>query len=150
VLDRLAEMTKERMYIIQSNVIGGEYRDYVYKPDYQQYTEDSLLENPAYPKLIFVEDLYNGDATNWCFPNYNALAAMVRSAGLNIVGRPHPHIIVAEPETYLGKVVLENLVFPQHGKRGCLLYPGPQQYDAALWQDLIARSRKKTKNDETS
>jgi len=149
VLDRLAEMTKERIYI-QSNVIGGEDQDYVYKPDYQRYTEDSLLENPAYPKLIFVEDLYNGDATNWWFPNYNALAAMVRSAGLKIVDRPHPHIIVAEPETYLGKVVLEKLVFPQYGKRGHPLYPGPQQYDAALWQDLIARSRKKTKNDETS
>ena len=149
VLDRLAEMTKERIYI-QSNVLGGEDRDYVYKPDYQRYAEDSLLEDPAYPKLIFVEDLYNGDATNWWFPNYNAVSAMVRSAGLKIIDRPHPHIIVAEPETYLGKVVLDKLVFPRYGKKGHPLYPGPQQYDAALWQDLIARSRQKTKNDETS
>lgn len=144
VLDRLAEMTKQRIYI-QSNVIGGEDRNYVYKPDYQRYTEDSLLEDPAYPKLIFVEDLYNGDATNWWFPNYNALAAMVRSAGLKVVDRPHSHIIVAEPETYLGKVVLEKLVFPKYGKKGHSLYPGPQHYDSALWQDLIARSRVTTK-----
>jgi tRNA (mo5U34)-methyltransferase len=144
VLDRLAEMTQTRIYI-QSNVIGGEDRNYVYKPDYQRFAEDSLLEDPGYPKLMFVEDLYNGDATNWWFPNHNALSAMVRSAGLKIINRPHAHILVAEPEVYFGKVVLQKLVFPKYGKKGHPTFPGPQQYDERLWRDLIARSRSRIK-----
>ncbi len=140
VLDRLAEMTKERIFI-QSNIIGAEQEDYTQKQDYDRASDDSLLENPAFPKLVFVENLYNGDPTNWWLPNYNALAAMVRSAGLKILDRPHPHVIIAEPETYFGKTVYPKMVFPRYGKKGQALFPGPQKYDAELWAELIKRSR---------
>jgi tRNA (mo5U34)-methyltransferase len=30
------------------------------------------LDDPAYPKLMFVENLYNGDVTNWWIPNHAA------------------------------------------------------------------------------
>lgn len=141
VLDRLAEMTRERIYI-QSFIIGGETDGYTEKANYERSLDDPLLEDPAYPKLMFVENLYNGDATNWWIPNYTALAALVRSAGLRIIDRPHPQIIVAEPETHFGKVVYSKLVFPKYGKKGGALYPGAQQYEAELWKELIRRSRR--------
>jgi tRNA (mo5U34)-methyltransferase len=140
VLDRLAEMTKHRIYI-QSNIIGTEADTYQNKPDYERFVDDSILDDQAFPKLMFVENLYNGDATNWWIPNYAALAALVRSAGLKILDRPHPQVIVAEPELHFGKVVYPKLVFPRYGKRGGAQYPGAQQYEPELWEELIRRSR---------
>ena len=140
VLDRLAEMTKERIFI-QSNIIGSVQQDYTQKLDYERASDDSLLDNPAFPKLVFVENLYNGDPTNWWLPNYNGLAALVRSAGLKILDRPHPHVLIAEPETYFGKVVYTKMVFPRYGKKGQSFYPGPQKYDSELWAELIKRSK---------
>ncbi len=139
VLDRLAEMTKDRIFI-QSNIVGSDKQTYTRKRDYDRSEDDALLEDPAFPKALFIESLYNGDPTNWWIPNYTALAAMVRSAGLKIIDRPHPHVIIAEPETYFGKVVLPKLVFPRYGKKADSIYPGPQQYDPDLWADLIRRS----------
>ncbi|MEW5978320.1 MAG: methyltransferase domain-containing protein [Acidobacteriota bacterium] len=140
VLDRLAEMTKERIFI-QSNIVGEE-TDFTSQADYERFKDDPLVEDPVFPKCAFVEEKYNGDPTNWWLPNYQALAAMVRSAGLKILARPHPHVVIAEPEVYFGKVVLPKLVFPRYGKRGESVYPGPQKYDKELWDSLIARSRK--------
>ncbi len=144
VLDRLAEMTRKRIYI-QSFIIGTEADRYQEKSNYQRALDDPLLEDPAYPKLMFVEKLYNGDATNWWFPNYSALAALVRSAGLKVIERPHPQIIVAEPEVHFGKVVYSKLVFPRYGKKDAALYPGEQQYEPELWAELIRRCEEKKK-----
>jgi tRNA (mo5U34)-methyltransferase len=139
VLDRLAEMTKERIFI-HSHVIGNEEGTYVEKENYERWKEDALLENPSYPKMAFVENLYYGDPTNWWIPNYHALGALVRSSGMKIIARPHPHVLVAEPEVYFGKVVYPKLVFPRYGKKGGALFPGPQHYDSALWDELIRKS----------
>ena len=120
VLDRLAEMTKERILI------------------------QSALEeapNAFAPNFRFVEHDHKGDDTCWWFPNYEGLAALVRSSGMEIITRPHPQLIVAKPVSTLGKVVLPKLVFPKYGKRGGSVFPGPQRYDPGLWSDLIERSR---------
>jgi len=139
VLDRLAEMTKQRIFI-QSNIIGTVPARYPEKCDYER-SDDTLLEDPSFPKLFFIENLYNADPTNWWLPNFTGFEAMVRSAGLKIINRPHPHVIVAEPDTYFGKVVLPKLVFPRYGKKRGAIFPGPQEYDLSLWQELIRRSK---------
>src|SRR5206468_1533757 len=82
------------------------------------------------------EELYNNDPTNWWLPNHAALPAMMRSAGLRVIARPHSHVLIAEPERYLGKVAYDKLVFPRYGKRDGALHPGPQEVDAALWAEL--------------
>jgi|GEM_PF-1277539 tRNA (mo5U34)-methyltransferase len=140
VLDRLAEMTKERIFI-QSDVVGHIPKDHLEKSYYIVPNEGVSLEDPLFPKLSFVENLYNSDPTNWWLPNFTALAAMVRSAGLKILSRPHPQVIIAEPERYFGKVVLKKLVFPRYAKKDGAVFPGPQVYDRSLWQDLIRRAR---------
>jgi len=139
VLDRLAEMTKQRIFV-QSNIIGTVPARYPEKCDYER-SDDTLLEDPSFPKLFFIENLYNADPTNWWLPNFTGFEAMVRSAGLKIINRPHPHVIVAEPDTYFGKVVLPKLVFPRYGKKRGAIFPGSQEYDLSLWQELIRRSK---------
>lgn len=118
VLDRLAEMTKERIFI-QSDIVemGGRRPETSHSP---------TREERALPELFFIETLYNNDSTNWWLPNQAAFAALVRSAGLKIIDQPHPHIIIAEPCQYFGKVVFPRLVFPRYGKNGAV-FPGRQE-----------------------
>jgi tRNA (mo5U34)-methyltransferase len=139
VLDRLAEMTMERIFI-QSNILGEIREASSQKRDYERGKEDHILEDPNFPKCCFIEHMYNGDPTNWWLPNSAAFKAMVRSAGLKIIDCPHPHIIIAEPGVYYGKVVYSKLVFPRYGKEGESIYPGPQNYDPELWDRLIKMS----------
>lgn len=138
VLDRAAEMTKERIYVATA-VIGPEVEGPV-KHDYEKLTDDDLLLDPGFPKMAFIEERYNGDPTNWWLPNHAALPAMMRTAGLRVIARPHSHVLIAAPERYLGKVVYDKLVFPRYGKKDGDLHPGPQQVDPRLWSELGARA----------
>ena len=135
VLDRVAEMTKERLYF-HSHLLGvdGESER---KPNYERGVDDTLVDDPAFPRMMFIETLYNGDPTNWWIPNYQALEPLLRSAGMKVIARPHEQLLVAEPEHYFGKVVHEKLVLPRFGKKGGAVHPGPQKIDPELWQRLV-------------
>jgi tRNA (mo5U34)-methyltransferase len=138
VLDRLAEMTRDRMYF-QSHIVGEtrEGHDFQARPDYAPGTDDPILSDPAFPRMAFVENLYNSDPTNWWIPNPTALEPLLRSAGMKVIARPHEQVLVAEPERVLGKVVYEKLVFPCYGKPNGAVHPGPQQVDPELWARLL-------------
>jgi len=140
VLDRLAEMTKERIYF-HSHAVGSEGGSYEDRANYARDSDDALIGDPAFPRLAFIEKLYNADPTNWWIPNYTALEPLLRSAGLQVAARPHPQLLVAEPEEYFGKVVYPKLVFPRYGKRGGARHPGPQHVDSALWEELLRRAK---------
>jgi hypothetical protein len=90
----------------------------------------------AFPTLAFVESDYRGDHSNWWVPTHEALAALVRSAGMKVVARPHPEIVVAQPERYLGTVRYRKLIFPRYGKAGRELLPGATHVDREVWQSL--------------
>jgi tRNA (mo5U34)-methyltransferase len=139
VLDRVAEMTKERLFLA-SNVLGPAAEPQAEKAAYERYTDDYLLENPAFPRLVFIEQLYNSDPTNWWLPNHSALPALLRSAGMQVIARPHSHVIVADPVSNPGKAIYGNLVFPRYGKAGEPTHPGPQKVDPALWAELCQRA----------
>ncbi len=130
VLDRLAEMTKER-FVLQSHSVGGADTEAPELPE-----AEGALQGDDYPRLAFVEHRYKDDPTNWWVPNHQALPPLVRSAGLKIVARPSAEIIVAEPDRHLGKVVYDKLVFPRYGKPGEAVYPEQLQVDPALWRQL--------------
>jgi tRNA (mo5U34)-methyltransferase len=136
VLDRLAEMTRERMFF-QSHIVGGEAVEYEAKPDYKPGEDDFSLRDPAFPRMAFIENLYNGDPTNWWIPNATALEPLLRSAGMKVIARPHPQVLIAEPENPLGKVVYQKLVFPQYGKANQAIHPGRQRVDPELWARLL-------------
>jgi tRNA (mo5U34)-methyltransferase len=137
VLDRLAEMTGELM-LFQSHVVGEETLTYEPRGDYKPGEDDDVLKDQLFPRMAFIENLYNGDPTNWWVPNATALEPLVRSAGMKVVARPHPQLLVAKPENVPGKVVLnQKLVFPKYRKPNGATHPGPQQVDPELWDRLI-------------
>ena len=140
VLDRLAEMTKRRMFF-QSHLVGSENVPYREQHDYARGTDDGILNDPAFPRMVFIETLYNGDPSNWWIPNFGALEPLLRSAGLKVIARPHPQLLVAEPERYLGKVTYKKLVFPRYGKKEKALSPGPQRVEPELWVELLRKTR---------
>ena len=55
------------------------------------------FDNPAYPKLHFIEREFAHDWTNWWAPNAACSQAMLRAAGFAIAAQP-------EPEVYLCRV----------------------------------------------
>jgi hypothetical protein len=84
VLDRLAEMTR-RLLFLQSHLVGPQVS---HEPWADAEPEDVLADD--FPRLSFVEGRYRGDVTNWWLPNYTALEALARSAGLRVLARPTP------------------------------------------------------------
>jgi tRNA (mo5U34)-methyltransferase len=142
VLDRLAEMTRERIFI-HSDILDSQETSPARETFCSNASDQELLQRPDIPRLMFIEDLLNDDATNWWLPNTAGLAAMVRSSGLKIIDQPHPHIFIAEPEVYLGKTILPRLVFPCYGKKRGGVYPGRQKCAAAEWLET-SRSLEET------
>ena len=136
VLDRLAEMTRDRI-LFQSHIVGEEALNYETAPDYAPGEDDPILRQSSFPRMAFVENLYNGDPTNWWIPNATALEPLLRSAGMKVIARPHAQLLVAEPESVPGKVVYEKLVFPKYGKPNGAIHPGPQKVDPELWAQLL-------------
>lgn len=62
-------------------------------PDYD-FWETAPFDDPAYPRLHFVEGSYAGDPTNWWVPNRACSAAMLRSAGFTILDNPEPEVFL--------------------------------------------------------
>jgi tRNA (mo5U34)-methyltransferase len=63
------------------------------------FSDTSPFDDPAYPRLHFIEHRYADDPTNWWVPNRACTEAMLRSAGFEIISRP-------EEETYFCRRVL--------------------------------------------
>jgi tRNA (mo5U34)-methyltransferase len=61
------------------------------------YEPSPIFDDPAYPKMHFIERRYADDWTNWWAPNRACSEAMLRSAGFEIEQRP-------EEEVYLCRV----------------------------------------------
>jgi tRNA (mo5U34)-methyltransferase len=136
VLDRLAEMTNIRLYF-QAHIVGDTPPEIQTAQDYMPGTDDNVIADPAFPKMAFIEKLYNGDPTNWWIPNPAALPAIVRSAGLTVVARPHEQVLICDPNGTAGRVEYGRLIFPTYGKPGDICHPGPQRVEPVLWARLL-------------
>jgi len=152
VLDRLAEMTKELMFF-NSHIQGpapappsdtveeappppgalGRLRravsgtTQVAESGEAEASDRDDLKSSSFPRMSFLEGAYRGDLSNWWVPNYEALEPLARSAGLKVLARPHPEMVVAEPDRYFGTARYGNLVFPRYGKADGPVFPGEQQ-----------------------
>jgi tRNA (mo5U34)-methyltransferase len=58
----------------------------VQRPDY--------FDNPAYPKMHFIERRFANDWTNWWAPNAAGSQAMLRAAGFAIEAQPEPEVYI--------------------------------------------------------
>jgi tRNA (mo5U34)-methyltransferase len=81
--------------------------------DYHFWRKD-LFEDPAFPKLHFIEHRYSNDPTNWWIPNRACTEAMLRSAGLEIEAHPEAEVYICRPA---GRPAGEGAVYPAGGAR---------------------------------
>ncbi len=91
-LDLIWEHVASDLLLYQSLQRGSEEVAQV-KTDYD-FFDDAHFDTPGYPKLHFIEQKYAGDPTNWWAPNAAASAAMLRSAGFEIVDQPEAEVFL--------------------------------------------------------
>ena len=94
-LDLLRQYAVRRRLVFQS-MLRGSTAQVPWAPDYP-FADRAPFDNPAWPRLHFVEERYAGDASNWWIPNTACAEAMLRSAGFTVTERPDPEVFVCEP-----------------------------------------------------
>lgn len=93
-LDIVARRVR-RLMVFQTLTMPGE-EVYDAPPDLPIDERDTLLD-AGWPKMAFLEHRLAADPTNWWAPNHAAVEAMLRSAGLQVTGRPGHEIYLCEP-----------------------------------------------------
>jgi tRNA (mo5U34)-methyltransferase len=95
-LDKLVKKVGKQL-VFQS-MLRGSHEAYATAPDYHFWNKD-IFADPAFPCAYFIEQSYSSDPTNWFIPNRSGAEAMLRSAGLQIVGHPEAETWVCVPGT---------------------------------------------------
>ncbi|RAK60923.1 TIGR04290 family methyltransferase [Phenylobacterium hankyongense] len=91
-LDLIHDNVARDLLIFQSMQRGSPEVDAV-RADYDFFEQDHF-DSPGYPKMHFIEHEYANDWTNWWAPNAACSAAMLRSAGFEIVENPEQEVFV--------------------------------------------------------
>ena len=104
-LDLIRDHVAGDLLIFQSMQRGSNQVDPV-QANYD-FFEQAHFDSPGYPKMHFIEHEYSNDWTNWWAPNAACSAAMLRSAGFEILDHPEDEVFVcraAERPTPAGAV----------------------------------------------
>lgn len=64
--------------------------------DDYDFWETDVFERAGYPRLHFVEKKYSHDETNWWVPNAACSAAMLRSAGFQLIAHPEQEVFLCK------------------------------------------------------
>jgi tRNA (mo5U34)-methyltransferase len=91
-LDILHEHVVGDTLVFQSMLRGSSEAARVER-DYEFWQEEQF-DDPAYPRMYFVEHKYAHDPTNWWIPNRACAEAMLRSAGFDIVNHPEAEVFI--------------------------------------------------------
>jgi tRNA (mo5U34)-methyltransferase len=91
-LDLLYEHVVGDLLVFQSMLRGSAEVTEV-APDYP-FAEQAVFDDPAFPRMHFIERKYSGDPTNWWVPNRSAMEAMLRSAGFVITDHPELEVFI--------------------------------------------------------
>lgn len=114
-LDLIHEHVAGDLLVYQSLQRGSAQMDEV--PPNADFWDTAMFDSPGYPKLHFIENEYANDPTNWWAPNVACSAAMLRSAGFEILSHPEEEVFVCrrtevEPKPWNGPV------YPARGPQG--------------------------------
>ncbi len=91
-LDLIHEHVTSDLFVFQSMQRGS---DELEEPvENASFWDQEMFDRPTYPKMHFIEKSYSDDPTNWWAPNASCSAAMLRSAGFEIIGRPESEVFV--------------------------------------------------------
>lgn len=93
-LDRLHEHVVRDLLVFQSMLRGS--RESTPVDDDYPFSEETVFNDAAWPKLHFVERRYAHDPTNWWIPNRACAEAMLRSAGFEIVNHPEEEVLICQ------------------------------------------------------
>jgi tRNA (mo5U34)-methyltransferase len=92
VLDLIHHYVARHIVVFQSMLRGSmEIKAF---PTDAPFSDVTLFDDPAYPRMHFVEHRYAGDATNWWIPNRAAAEALLRSSGFSITGHPEEEVYI--------------------------------------------------------
>lgn len=99
---------KVRGTLIFQTMIRGSGRGLLWEENYS-FWENSIFENPDFPRAYFIEHSFADDPTNWWIPNSSAAEAMLRSSGLEITAHPESEIWVCTPKSVIrdGQYILD-------------------------------------------
>lgn len=85
-----------RLMVFQTLTMPGE--EVVTGTDGHDFDTRDVLLRPGWPKMAFLEHQFAGDPTNWWAANHAGVEAMLRSAGMKVIGRPGHEIYLCEPD----------------------------------------------------
>jgi len=91
-LDLIREHVAGDLMIFQSMLRGTQEVEPVAE-DYP-FSDVDHFERPGYPRMVFVENKYSGDETNWWIPNRAGAEAMLRAAGFAVIDHPEDEVFV--------------------------------------------------------
>jgi tRNA (mo5U34)-methyltransferase len=93
-LDLIREHVASDLLVFQSMQRGSDQiREW--KEDYN-FNERWMFEEPAFPRMYFIEKKYSEDPTNWWVPNRACSAAMLRSAGFEVLENPEEEVFICK------------------------------------------------------
>jgi tRNA (mo5U34)-methyltransferase len=94
-LDLIREHVASDLLLFQSLTAGTAAQPPI-APDYEFFEGVKALEQDGWPAMRFIEHRLAGDPTNWWVPNSAGLAAMLRSAGFDILEQPTGDVLLAQ------------------------------------------------------
>jgi tRNA (mo5U34)-methyltransferase len=93
-------------FLVFQSLQRGSDEVYPVAADYD-FSETAHFDDPGYPKMHLVEHEYARDWTNWWIPNAACSAAMLRTAGFEILAHPEADVFLCrtcKPPTGSGAV----------------------------------------------
>ena len=91
-LDILHEHSARDLLVFQSMLRGStDVKPFARDYDFQ---DTAHFDDPAYPRMYFVEHRYAEDPTNWWIPNRACAEAMLRASGFEIVDHPEDEVFI--------------------------------------------------------
>lgn len=95
-LDIVADRV-QRLLVLQTLMMPGE--EVAEVPEDLQFHDRERMHERGFPKMAFIEHKLTGDPTNWWVPNHAGIAAMLRSANLEITARPLEETYLCRPQS---------------------------------------------------
>ena len=91
-LDILHQHATRDLLVFQS-MLRGSAEVKSFSADYD-FNETSHFDDPAYPRMYFIEERYAGDPTNWWIPNRACAEGMLRASGFEIIDHPEDEVFI--------------------------------------------------------
>jgi tRNA (mo5U34)-methyltransferase len=89
-LDLIHEHVARDLMLFQTMQRGS--RETVAIAEDYDFNDPAPFDEPGYPKMHFIEKRYSHDETNWWVPNAACSAAMLRSAGFQLIAHPEQEV----------------------------------------------------------